>query len=104
MPKPPSRAPWGGSCTLVRDLVLQVAAFATDNPGSANTELSANARYSVEVLTLDAGFSTPSGATCVTAVPEPSVALMPGAGMLVSLRGDRKFGSSGLFVGDLGPS
>ena len=43
-------------------------------------------------------------ATYVTAVPEPSVALMPGAGMLVSLRGDRKFGSSGLFVGDLGPS
>ena len=76
----------GGSFTLVGDLVLHAAAFATDNPSSANAMLSANAHYTVKVLTPDAGFSTLSGATYVTAVPEPSVALMLGAGMLVLLR------------------
>lgn len=76
----------GGSFTLVGDLVLQAVAFATNNPSSASTTLSGNARYTVAVLTPNAGFSTLSGTTYVTAVPEPSVALMLGAGMLVLLR------------------
>ena len=76
----------GGSFTLVGDLVLEAAAFATDNPSSANATLSGSARYTVALLTPNAGFSTLSGNTYVTAVPEPSVALMLGAGMLVLLR------------------
>jgi hypothetical protein len=76
----------GGSFTLVGDLVLEAVAFAADNPSSANATLSGNARYTVAVLTPNAGFSTLSGTTYVTAVPEPSVALMLGVGMLVLLR------------------
>ena len=76
----------GGSFTLVGDLLLQTSAFATGNPSSASAMMAATARYTVEVLTPDAGFSTLSSAAYVTAVPEPSAALMLGAGMLVLLR------------------
>lgn len=76
----------GGSFTLVGDLLLQTSAFATGNPSAASATMAAAARYTVEVFTPDAGFSSLSNAAYVTAVPEPSVALMLGAGLLVLLR------------------
>jgi PEP-CTERM motif len=79
----------GGSFTLVGDLLLHATASATDNPSSASAAMSADARYTVEVLTPQAGFSSASGATYVTAVPEPSAVLMLGAGLLVLLHVQR---------------
>jgi hypothetical protein len=80
-------ASWvGASFTLVGDMLLHTVAFATNNPSSARSSLSADAFYTVEVITPNAGFSSVSGAAYVAAVPEPSSMLMFGVGLVVLMR------------------